>query len=189
MPRPLATVTQAAAGRGRGRPAPRRPGPGPDHHDDVQVQFVWQCAVCMSVFSKLNSVKYHLIHTSTTSTSSHGHGPSHGSTSEPPARARARGSRTGGPRRGSHPPGRRCGEIAAAFARRKSVAAGQFIHVFDVAIAQWSIRNSSNARFAGGMATRTMISGDRELYDSSLSALQEGQQTKVICCFAYIIIF
>ena len=179
MPRPLATVTQAAAGgplapapgargRGRGRPAPRRPGPGPDHHDDVQGQFVWQCAVCMSVFSKLKSVKSHLIHTST---------------SEPPARDRARGSRTGGPRRGSHPPGRRCGEIAAAFARRKSVAAGQFIQVFDVAIAQWSIRNNSNARFAGGMATRTMIGGDRELYD--LYALQEGQRPEVVYCVYY----
>ena len=178
MPRPLATVTQAAAGGplapapaargwGRGRPAPRRPGPGPDHHDDVQVQFVWQCAVCTSLFSKLNSVKSHLIHTSKP---------------RAPGPARRGGLRTGGPGRGSN---RRsgCGEIAAAFARRKSVAAdtGKFFHVSEVAIAQWSIRNSSNARFAGGMATRTMISGDRELYDSSLSALQEGQQTKVIC--------
>ena len=59
------------------------------------------------------------------------------------------------------------------------MAAGQFIQVFDVAIAQWSIRNSSNARFAGGMATRTMIGGDRELYD--LYALQEGQRPEVIC--------
>ena len=179
MPRPALTLPLAVgrpAGQSRGRGPSRRPGrpgpagpgaaaapgPGPDH-DDVQpeVQTVWQCAVCMSVFSKLNSVKSHLIHTSK-------------------PRAPARGLRTGGPGRGSN---RRsgCGEIAAAFARRKSVAAGKFFHVSEVAIAQWSIRNSSNARFAGGMATRTMISGDRELYDSSLSALQEGQQTKVIC--------
>ena len=64
---------------------------------------------------------------------------------------------------------RTCREIASDFARRKSIASGKLVEVFDVGIAQWSIRNSSNARFAGGIPTRNMIAGDRELYDSSLS--------------------